>query len=65
MKVKSKKYSYFSNLKFMLKNHWEFDKSYLIMQLLLTPLGGIMSVAAAFLPKLVLDCIENKTQVAE
>ena len=56
-----KKYNYFSNLKFMLKEHWSFDKSYVIMQIGLTPLGAISSVVAAYLPKIVLDCVENKT----
>ncbi len=61
MSSKRKKYSYFSNLKFMLKEHWNFDKSYLIFQIGLTPLGAVTSVVAAYLPKIVLDCVENKT----
>ncbi len=60
-----KKYNYFSNLKFMLKEHWDFDKSYVIMQIGLTPLGAISSVVAAYLPKIVLDCVENKTVASE
>lgn len=60
-----KKYNYFSNLKFMLKEHWGFDKSYVIMQIGLTPLGAISSVVAAYLPKIVLDCVENKTAASE
>ncbi len=60
-----KKYNYFSNLKFMLKEHWSFDKSYVIMQIGLTPLGAISSVVAAYLPKIVLDCVENKTPASE
>ncbi len=58
-----KKYNYFSNLGFMLREHWNFDKSYVIMQICLTPLGAASSVVAAFLPKLVLDCVENKSTV--
>lgn len=60
-----KKYNYFSNLKFMLKEHWDFDKSYVIMQIGLTPLGAVSSVVAAYLPKIVLDCVENKTAASE
>lgn len=61
----NKKYSYFSNLKFMLKEHWKFDKSYILMQIVLTPLGAVTSVVAAYLPKIVLDCVENKTVPSE
>lgn len=61
MNKKQKKYSYFNNLIFMLKKHMQFDKSYVIMQLALSPMGALMSVVAAYLPKTVLDCIENKT----
>ena len=56
-----KKYNYLSNLKFMLKENWGFDKSYVLMQIGLTPLGAASSVLAAYLPKIVLDCVENKT----
>ena len=58
-----KKYNYFSTLGFMLREHWDFDKSYVIMQICLTPLGAASSVVAAFLPKLVLDCVENQSTV--
>lgn len=58
-----RKYNYFSNLGFMLREHWNFDKSYVIMQICLTPLGAASSVVAAFLPKLVLDCVENQSTV--
>lgn len=60
-----KKYNYFSNLKFMLKEHWNFDKSYVILQIGLTPLGAVSSVVAAYLPKIVLDCVESKTAASE
>lgn len=65
MKTKRKKYSYFSNLKYMLSKHWGFDKSYVILQIGLTPLEAAMSVVAAFLPKIVLDCVENKTDFSQ
>lgn len=60
-----KKYNYFSNLKFMLKEHWKFDKSYVLLQIGLTPLGAVSSVVAAYLPKIVLDCVESKTAASE
>lgn len=33
MKNKKKKYSYMGNLGFMVKNHWAYDKSYIILQI--------------------------------
>lgn len=65
MKVKRKKYNYFNNLRFMLKHHWNFDKSYILLQAGLSPVEAFMSVLAAFLPKLVLDCIENRSKPSE
>lgn len=59
-----RKYNYFSNLGFMLKEHWNFDKSYVLMQMVLTPLGALTSVIAAYLPKVVLDCVENNSSVS-
>lgn len=61
MKTKRKKYNYFSNVKFMLKQHWNFDKSYLMLQIGLTPIGAGTSLVAAYLPKIVLDCVESRT----
>lgn len=49
----------------MLKEHWRFDKSYVLMQIGLTPLGAVSSVVAAYLPKIVLDCVESKTAASE
>ena len=49
----------------MLKEHWKFDKSYVLMQIGLTPLGAVSSVVAAYLPKIVLDCVESKTPASE
>lgn len=45
----------------MIKQHWRFDKSYVIMQFVFTPLGALTSLIAAYLPKIVLDCVESKT----
>ena len=49
----------------MLKNHWEFDKSYVLMQVCLSPLGAITAVISAFLPKIVLDCVENNSAASD
>ncbi len=43
----------------MLSHHWHGHKSYLFIQLALAPLSALTSVIAAFLPKRVLDCVEN------
>lgn len=61
----SKKYGYLNNLKFMLKQHSNFEKTYLFCQLGLMPLSAITSVIAAYLPKVVLDCIERQTSPTE
>ncbi len=65
MKHKKKKYTYFGNLSFMLKHQWHFDKPHCLMQLMFTPIGALMSVVSAFLPKTVLDCIENNVPFTE
>lgn len=63
--MKQKKYNYFSNLKFMLNEHWRFDKLYLIISIGLTPLAASASVVAAYLPKTVLDSVENNSAVSQ
>jgi ATP-binding cassette subfamily B protein len=63
--MENKKYGYFSNLKFMLTQNLRFNKSYIICLLAFAPMGALTSVIAAYLPKIVLDCIENKTSPSE
>ncbi len=65
MSSKRKKYNYPGNLKFMLREHWDFDKSYVLLQIGLTPLGALTSVVAAYLPKVVLDCVESKSEISD
>ena len=60
MTDKNKKYGFFSNLKFMMSHHWRGHKSYIFIQFALAPLGALTGVMAAFLPKVVLDCVENE-----
>ncbi|MBO5360063.1 MAG: ABC transporter ATP-binding protein [Clostridia bacterium] len=65
MSSKRKEYNYFNNLKFMLREHWSFDKSYVLLQIGLTPLGALTSVVAAYLPKIVLDCVESRSEISD
>lgn len=55
-----KKYGYFSNLFFVISNQWKFDKSGIIAAALSSPMRAVSAVAGAFLPKIILDCIEKK-----
>ncbi len=64
-KSTDKKYGYLSNLCFIVKNQWNFRKMYIVSLLILTPVRVVSSLVAAFLPKIVLDCIENNVPPAE
>ena len=64
-KNKKTKYNYFGNLKFVISEHWRFSKSYVLSQIVLTPFGALVSVVSAYLPKVVLDCVENKSTFSE
>lgn len=59
-KNNDKKYGYFSNLKFVFSCHWNFNKRCIITLLASSPMKAFAAVVAAFLPKIVLDCIEKK-----
>lgn len=56
----SKSYGYFNNLKFICSEQWKFRKSYIISMIAVSPMRALTSVVLAFLPKIVLDCIENE-----
>ncbi len=58
-------YSYFSNLRFVCSEQWRFRKSYIFAAAAATPMASLSSVLAAFLPKVVLDCIERHVSPAE
>lgn len=58
-KPPEKKYGYFNNLKFIVSKQWNFSRRYVISCIASTPLNAFSAVVAAFLPKIVLDCIEN------
>ena len=55
----NKKYSYFSNLKFVFSQHWNFNKKYIFALLGDIPINVIISIVTAFLPKIVLDSVEK------
>ena len=58
-------YSYFSNLWFVCVEQWKFRKSYVLAAAAQTPMAAASSVLAAFLPKVVLDCIERHVSPGE
>lgn len=58
-------YSFFSNLRFICAAQWKFRKLYLFAVAAATPMASAAAVLAAFLPKVVLDCIERSVQPAE
>lgn len=60
----SKKYGYLNNMKFILSNNWKFNKRYVITMLANSPMRALAAVVAAFLPKIVLDCIESRVSPA-
>ncbi len=64
-KSTDKKYGYFNNLCFIIKNQWNFRKIYMVSLAVVTPIRVVSSLIAAFLPKIVLDCIENNVPPAE
>lgn len=63
-KTSSKRYGYFSNLKFVFVNQWRFCKRYIISLIAVSPMRALTAVVATFLPKIVLDCIESKVSPA-
>lgn len=65
MKKSKRKHGYLSNLKYVTKEHWKFDKSFVLSNVALTPMKALTSVISAFLPKVVLDCVENCTTFGE
>ena len=58
-----KKYGYLSNFIYILKKQWLFKKGYIIALLTDIPISVSISLLVAFLPKIVLDYIENNASV--
>ena len=58
-------YSYFGNLWFVCAAQWKFRKSYIFAAAAATPMASASAVLAAFLPKVVLDCVERHVSPAE
>lgn len=59
-KTSSGKYGYLSNLKYLFSMQWHFNKRYIITMAAASPMRAMTAVIAAFLPKIVLDCIEKQ-----
>ncbi len=64
-KSTDKKYGYLNNLCFIIKNQWNFRKMYMVSLAVVTPIRVVSSLVAAFLPKIVLDCIESNVPPEE
>lgn len=64
-KKQRSRYRYVGNLRFFVGEQWRFRKSYLLAAAAAAPMDAVYSVAAAFLPKVVLDCIERQTSAGE
>ena len=58
-------YSFLSNMRFIVSEQWKFRKSYIFAAAVTAPMGSIASVVAAFLPKVVLDCVERGAAARE
>ena len=58
-------YAYFGNLLFVCREQWKFRRSYMIAAAATTPMASASAVLAAFLPKVVLDCIERHVSPGE
>ena len=67
MKKKKEKqpYGFFSNLRYIAVEQWRFSKSYIFASLAFMPMSAAAAVIAAYLPKVVLDCITRQTSPAE
>lgn len=56
-----KKYKFIDNLKYMLKIHWNFNKKFLILLLIIPLLSICISILEILFPKVVLDGLSNDT----
>lgn len=56
-----KKYSYLNNLKFVFFQHWQYNRNYIFALMGDVPINVLISLVAAFLPKIVLDCVEKSS----
>ena len=62
MKKKEKGlYGYLSNLLYIVTEQWRYSKAYIIAAVIYSPMDAVAAVIASFLPKIVLDCIENQS----
>ena len=66
MKKKEKgSYGYLSNLRYIVTEQWRYSKAYIIAAVIYSPMDAIAAVIASFLPKIVLDCIEDQTDALQ
>jgi hypothetical protein len=60
---KEQNYNLFSNICYILKKQWNFNKKSLIAPIVRIPAGVLVSLIGIILPKIVLDTIENHISV--
>ena len=66
MKKKEKgPYGYLSNLLYIVTEQWRYSKAYIIAAVIYSPMDAVAAVIASFLPKIVLDCIENQSAASQ
>ena len=65
MKKKEKRpYGFWSNLCYIVREQWRFSKTYIVAAIASMPMEAVAAVVAAYLPKVVLDCITRQTPPA-
>ena len=62
---KKMQFHYFGNLRYVIVEQWKYRKTYLFAAAAYMPMDAVFSVVAAFLPKIVLDCIAFRTSPTE
>ena len=60
--MKTKRYSYFNNLKYIFLKHWEYNRKYVLVLMSSVFIDVFNSLIIAILPKIVLDCIEKNVE---
>lgn len=61
----NKKHSFTSNIVFMLKKHWIFDKKFLLFPILKIPVNTIASLVSLFIPKIILDAVTSSKDISK
>lgn len=63
MSKKEKEYSYFTNLRFIWREHWKFEKSFLFFPIIKIPVMLVSALLGLFLPKIVLDSLTENDDI--